>query len=588
MLAAKLTEKQRAYALGRAAGLRPVDAAARAKYGGTRATLSRRALKLDKHPGVAAEIERLLNPDAEAPGEAEDDTRRGMVWVSNGRGPERTDGFDPEKIPSETGPLEGPFRPQPGPQTAFAECEADIAFYGGAAGGGKSFGAVFELGKWSHVPNFRGIIFRRIVKDLRGLWDIASQMYPDSGGRSREGNTRDWRWPSGAKVEFDHMQRESHRFNHQGQEYALVVFDEITHFTQSQFWYLVSRLRSTCGVNPYLRATCNPDPDSFVADMVAWYIGEDGYPILERSGVVRWFVRPDDDLVWFASREEAEAAYPDEAPLSFTFIAARLDDNEALTQADPGYRGKVQAQGRVYRARLLGDGKRGGNWKVRDGAGLVFSRDDFVLADEPPSRVIATVRAWDKASSVPTAKHPDPDWTRGVRVSLCEGGELWIDDVVSLRARPTEVLAKMRETAESDGIFVTQVIWKDTGQAGVVDVETTEDALGEFVVEVVDSHGSDTTAVSNAQHRSSRAKRAFAKAWAPLVNKNRVHALRGAGWLKALLAEADGFPDAVHDDIIDAISAAWQVLSRITKASNTVQSGGRSAVTRSLRRKRYT
>ena len=49
---------------------------------------------------------------------------------------------------------------------------------------------------------------------------------------------------------------------------ALICFDELTHFTAHQFFYMVSRNRSTCGVRPYIRATCNPDADSWVADFL--------------------------------------------------------------------------------------------------------------------------------------------------------------------------------------------------------------------------------------------------------------------------------------------------------------------------------
>lgn len=464
------------------------------------------------------------------------------------------------------------WEPQPGPQTSFARCEADIAFFGGAAGGGKSFALLYEAVKWTRVRGvraYRAILFRRTSPELQGgggLWDESQAMYRDAGGRPRGAPALDWTFDAASgrisdrhRIEFRHLVHESTVYEHQGRQYAFIGFDEVTHFSARQFWYMVSRLRSVSGVRPYVRATCNPDPDSFVAELIAWWIGEDGYPIAERSGVLRWFVRVDDALHWFDDDAEARAAHPDSEPLSFTFIASRLADNRILLEKDPSYRGKLMSLGRVDRARLLGDEARGGNWRVRSSAGMVFRRDEFVLAERPPAPVVATVRFWDKASSAPTPKHPNPDWTRGVRVSLCEGGRLWIDDVVSVRARAVEVLELMRATAARDGIQTTIGVWQDTGGAGLVDADVSSAALAGYVVETVASFAADTTGISET-HRSSKPKRAFANAWSPWVEQGNVYVLRGAPWTDELLGECDNFPDARFDDIVDAISGAFQVL----------------------------
>ncbi|MCB9658665.1 MAG: hypothetical protein H6726_13530 [Sandaracinaceae bacterium] len=84
-----------------------------------------------------------------------------------------------------------------------------------------------------------------------------------------------WRFACGgggsSLIDFLHLQLEKHKLDHQGKQYAAIFFDELTHFTRGQFWYLVSRLYSTCGVRPFLRATCNPDPDSFVRKLIDWW-----------------------------------------------------------------------------------------------------------------------------------------------------------------------------------------------------------------------------------------------------------------------------------------------------------------------------
>ena len=68
---------------------------------------------------------------------------------------------------------------------------------------------------------------------------------------------------------------------------------------------MVSRNRSTCGVRPYIRATCNPDADSWVADFLSWWIDPvSGHPIPERAGVLRYFVRVGEKIVWADRPEE--------------------------------------------------------------------------------------------------------------------------------------------------------------------------------------------------------------------------------------------------------------------------------------------
>lgn len=254
--------------------------------------------------------------------------------------------------------------PHPGPQTKFLASNADIAIYGGAAGGGKTFALVLEPLRHVHIPGFQAVIFRRTAEQVRtagGLWDESSGLYPLTGGRGRE-HTLDWRWKSGAVVRFEQLQHEQTKFQYQGAQIALEGWDELTHFTETQFFYLLSRNRSVCGVKPYVRATCNPDARSWVAKFISWWIDQDtGYAIPERSGVKRWFIRDSDRLEWSDSRAELLERHPKQQPKSATFIPAKLEDNPTLLRTDPNYRTNLMLLPRVERERLLG-----GNWKTSE------------------------------------------------------------------------------------------------------------------------------------------------------------------------------------------------------------------------------
>lgn len=158
------------------------------------------------------------------------------------------------------------IRPQPGPQERFLASEADIAILGGAAGGGKSFGLLME--SLRHIGNmhFGGVIFRRTSPQITNegaLWDEAGKLYPLLGAAPRIGSLQ-YEFPSGCSISFRHLQHEATVFDWQGAQVPFIGFDELTHFTKKQFFYMLSRNRSTCGVKPYIRATCNPDADSWV------------------------------------------------------------------------------------------------------------------------------------------------------------------------------------------------------------------------------------------------------------------------------------------------------------------------------------
>lgn len=434
------------------------------------------------------------------------------------------------------------IRPQVGPQTAFLTTEADIAIYGGAAGGGKSFGLLLSPLQYTDVPGFAAVYFRRTGPELTGagsLWEESQTLFRIAGGTPRQTPTLQWKFRAGTILQFLHLQHESDVYTHQGKQYAAIYFDELTHFEEAQFWYLVSRLRSTCGVRPHIRATCNPDPDSFVRALIDWWIGPDGLPIPERSGVLRYFVRDGDRLAWFDSREEAAAAYPSKTSMSLTFIPATLDDNKELLAKDPTYRAKLESLTRVEREQLLG-----GNWNSRHMAGEVFRREWFTLVEELPARRIATVRGWDKASTEPHPQNPNPDWTRGVKVAALEGGLFCVEHVESLRGTPQKVWSRMRAAAEVDGMGVQIGMWEDPGQAGKVDVEATKRELAPYAIRVV---------------KASLDKVSYAKPWSALAEQGKIFVLRG-DWNQAFFDELEAFPGKGKDDQVDAGSLAFQLL----------------------------
>jgi hypothetical protein len=262
--------------------------------------------------------------------------------------------------------------PQEGPQESILRTNADIAIYGGAAGGGKTYALLLDALRGIDEREWSPVLFRRTYKQItaaQGLWDKACELYPMFGGRMRQASM-DAVFPSGCRIMFSHMENEADKLNWQGTAIALIGWDELTHFSEGQFWYLVSRARSTGSIEPYVRATCNPEPGSWVAKMLEWWIDPmAGTPIPERAGKIRWMVRGgDDQLVWADTREELSGY--EGKPLSFTFIPATLADNPALLERDPDYANRLRALPRAERESLLG-----GNWLFQ--AAGVFDREWF-------------------------------------------------------------------------------------------------------------------------------------------------------------------------------------------------------------------
>jgi predicted phage terminase large subunit-like protein len=450
------------------------------------------------------------------------------------------------------------IRPQLGPQELFLSSPADIVIYGGAAGGGKTMGLVMEASRNINVPGYAAIMFRRLSTEITGggsMWEESTKIYPALGGESREGRL-DWSFKTGhssprALIEFDHLQHEKDKLNHQGKQYAFIGVDELTHFTESQFWYLLSRNRSTCGVRPYMRCTCNPDPDSFVRKLIDWWIDKDGFAIMDRSGVIRYFVRDGDELCWGDSPDELRQRYPhlmtEQEPLSFTFIAASLADNPILEQKDPGYRSKLMMLQRVDRERLLK-----GNWNVRPTAGSYFKRHYFKKVAMPhPSDIVIQVRGWDKAATEPSTANPDPDYSASVRMCRLRTGRLVIMHANWARKNPHGVEEFILDTMEQDGTDCQVAMWQDPAQAGKSEIEH----FGRLVT-VGDPIRGRRGGYIFTSERANKDKETFAKPVSSAAEYGNIDIVE-APWNDDFFNFLEGFPGGGHDDPVDALSLAF-------------------------------
>ena len=430
--------------------------------------------------------------------------------------------------------------PQSGRQARFLRSNADIAIYGGAAGGGKSWAMLYcpIQFRWQR---YDCVVFRRTTPQILnpgGLWDESCSLYPRLGGTGRPSRL-EWTWSRDQRVKlrvkFAHLEDRVTVHNWQGSQVPLICFDELTHFDEYQFWYMLSRNRSTTGTPGRMRATTNPDADSWVAKLVEWYLDSEGYPLPDRAGAVRYLVRDGNDVVWADTRAELEARYKAELVMSFSFHPALIEDNPALLRKDPAYLARLNTLPLVDRMRL-----RKGNWRIRATAGNVFKREWFGVVDSAPDG-LEVVRYWDRAATEQKKDSHDPDWTVGVKLGRSDDGVYYVMDVARFRGTPLAVRNRILNMAQQDGTETGVGVEQDPGQAGVSEAD--------HLVQMLD--GWDVRRCPPKKSKEERAKPVSAQA-----ESGRVKLVRGP-WNDDFLRELENFPEDPHDDQVDALSGAY-------------------------------
>lgn len=454
--------------------------------------------------------------------------------------------------------------PQPGPQEKFLSTSADIAVYGGAAGGGKTWALLLEPIRGIQNPRFSGVIFRRtfpMIRNEGGLWDESAQLYSLLGARPRESDF-EWQFQSGATIRFSHMQHEQNKLDWQGSQIPFIGFDELTHFTESQFFYVaLSRGRSMSGIKPYVRATTNPDASSWVKKFLAPWI-DSASPVKAESGEILYMVREAGTVTWYRSREDLPEGEKD--AVSVTFISASVFDNPLMLKENPGYLARLRALPPVERARLLD-----GDWDIMPSAGKVFSRDWARIVEtlphapqleiirsygtrqeteyvEDPNAIMRTVRFWDFASTEKELESDNPDFTVGCKMVLA-GDRITVVDIVRGQFAAGDIEQLVEDTARADGRDVA-VRWEvEGGSSGKIVAAGLQRKLLGFDAQGIRPQGNKLT----------RFKPFANAARAGLVD------VLATTWTDTYITELHHFPEkGWKKDQVDASSGAFTYLTQ--------------------------
>ncbi len=273
---------------------------------------------------------------------------------------------------------------QRGCQEKFLASPSDITIFGGSRGGSKSFSLLMESLKDIYNPYYNSILLRNEKDDLLDLINTSYILYGQMGQYNKSISDMTWYFKNGGKLKFSYLADSYDDFKKrfQGKQYSFIGIDEITHCSYEKFKYLITCNRNAYGIRNRFYGTCNPDPDSWVRKFIDWWIGEDGLPIDERDGIIRYcFMEGDspDSIYWGNTPEEVynqckhiidplwKDAYEELGfnkvtmyVKSVTFIQGRLEENIKLIASDPNYAANLSQQNEEQRARDLE-----GNWNFK-------------------------------------------------------------------------------------------------------------------------------------------------------------------------------------------------------------------------------
>ena len=233
-------------------------------------------------------------------------------------------------------------------QKAFIDAKESEVLFGGAAGGGKSYGQMVDALIFAlRYPKSKQLILRRTFAELdKSLIRTSLALFPREI-YSFNSSSHTGKFKNGSIIDFGYCAAESDVYQYQSAEYDVIRFDELTHFTENQYVYLISRVRGANSYPKQIKSSTNP------------------------GGVGHGWVK-----ARFVDPSVAGKSFVGEDGLERIFLPSLLDDNKFLSEGDPGYRERLLAlPEREKKALLYGD------WNIFDGQYFSeFSRQRHVIA----------------------------------------------------------------------------------------------------------------------------------------------------------------------------------------------------------------
>lgn len=412
-------------------------------------------------------------------------------------------------------------------QGAFLMYNGMEAFYGGAAGGGKSVALLAGALQYVDVPGYNALILRRTLQELKepeALIDLAATWLRGTDARYN-GSDFKWTFPSGATLRFGYLRGAHDLGRYQSAAYQYVGFDELTAFEEDWYTFLFSRMRR---------------PEKSIRGKAPDGTGISEVPIRLRSAS-----NPGGDgHEWVFDRFVS-----DETRIA-PFFPAKLEDNPHLDAVT--YDAAMALMSDPVTQKRMRDG----DWNVAV-EGMLFLREWFTVVDAVPPGARAVARHWDFAATEPGPGNPNPDYTVGLLLRMYPDGSYLVEDVIRGRWRSGKVEETVQATAREDGRAVRIGLEQEPGSSGKALVEHYQRTpLIGFAVEGVLPSGSKFTRAVPAATAASQGRMSILRAdWnRPFLNE-----------LVSFRDSTPGHPYRGHDDQVDGLSGAWARVHTVTR-----------------------
>lgn len=437
-------------------------------------------------------------------------------------------------------------------QQFFLSLNAREVMYGGAAGGGKSDALLMAAAQYVDVPGYSALILRRTWPDLNApgaildraktWWGGFDEVHIGDGGRIIT-------FPSGARIQFGYLQHEKDRYKFQSAEYQFVGFDELTHFTETQYTYLFSRTRrpqvSCLNCSWAVVPTHKPGK--------GWKHKErnDKCPeIYPDPKIIQQYKNPTGGLTVFdvplrvrsatnpggIGHEWVRTRFVDPATRRETavFVPASLRDNPSLDRES--YVENLSEMTVTDRERLLA-----GNWDVYE-QGDYFSREMFdVVGSYVVREGDELIRMWDMAST-----EGGGDYTVGTLLCRRKDGTWVVIDVVRGQWSSLQKEVVISRTAAKDGRAVPIRMEQEPGSSG-------KDVIDHYKRMVLPGYNYDGI-------RSTGSKEERAKPFSGQAEAGHV-SIVAAEWNRKWLDEMSLFPVGANDDQVDSVCGGANFLA---------------------------
>lgn len=381
-------------------------------------------------------------------------------------------------------------------QWAFLSERRREVFYGGAAGGGKSWALMAAALMYVQMPGYSALLLRKNHPQLAqpgGLIPMSMEWLSGTDAKWSEVK-KTWFFPSGATISFGHLETEKDKYRYQGGEYSFIGFDELTQIPDTSYTYLLSRLRQTQEMS------------------------DNGVPLRVRSAA-----NPGGEFHAWVKDRFIDVRHPDRYFIPSTFKEnPHLDRDEyakTLAELDPVTRAQLES----------------GDWDITL-QGNMFNPQDIEIVDKPLPASARRCRAWDLATGTDKS-----DWTVGALLAY-DGETLLVEHVWRQKADPAMMEKMMAALAQRDGKHVPILIEQERGSAGILYLKHLKrDVLPRPLVVVAQTptgHKVDRAMLPSAMSSQGALK------------------LLKAGWNREFLSELSQFPGGAHDDQVDVLGYA--------------------------------